>query len=70
MVAAAPGVGVADATGAGLDGDVAAAASGDRQAFKRLSRAHVDRVYAICTRMLADRQLAEEVTQDVFVRVW
>jgi RNA polymerase sigma-70 factor (ECF subfamily) len=60
----------ADAGVAGLDGDVAAAASGDRHAFERLYRAHVDRVYAICTRMLADRQLAEEVTQDVFVRVW
>lgn len=55
---------------AGLESDVAAAASGDRRAFERLYRAHVDRVYAICTRMLADRQLAEEVTQDVFVRVW
>ncbi|WP_310569272.1 RNA polymerase sigma factor [Gemmatimonas sp.] len=54
----------------GLDTDVAAAASGDRRAFERLYRAHVDRVYAICTRMLADPQLAEEVTQDVFVRVW
>lgn len=54
----------------GLDTDVAAAASGDRRAFERLYRAHVDRVFAICTRMLADTQLAEEVTQDVFVRVW
>lgn len=54
----------------GLDADVAAAASGDRRGFERLYRAHVDRVYAICTRMLVDRQLAEEVTQDVFVRVW
>ncbi|QJR38060.1 sigma-70 family RNA polymerase sigma factor [Gemmatimonas groenlandica] len=54
----------------GLETDVAAAATGDRRAFERLYRAHVDRVYAICTRMLADQQLAEEVTQDVFVRVW
>jgi len=52
------------------DADVAAAASGDRRAFERLYRAHVDRVYTICLRMLADRQMAEEVTQDVFVRVW
>lgn len=52
------------------DADVTAAASGDRRAFERLYRAHVDRVFAICTRMLADRQLADEVTQDVFVRVW
>jgi RNA polymerase sigma factor (sigma-70 family) len=74
VVVAVTGAGVApaaaaDAGVAGLDGDVAAA-SGDRHAFERLYRAHVDRVYAICTRMLADRQLAEEVTQDVFVRVW
>ena len=77
-VVAVTGAGVANAATAeaaadsmaGLDGDVAAAASGDRHAFERLYRAHVDRVYAIGTRMLADRQLAEEVTQDVFVRVW
>jgi RNA polymerase sigma factor (sigma-70 family) len=52
------------------DDDVAAAASGDRRAFERVYRAHVDRVYSLCARMLGDRVLAEEVTQDVFVRVW
>lgn len=52
----------------GTDADVTAAASGDRRAFERLYRAHVDRVFAICARMLADRQLADEATQDVFVR--
>ncbi len=50
--------------------DVAAAAAGDRRAFERLYRQHVDRVYSLCARMLVDRVLAEEVTQDVFVRVW
>jgi RNA polymerase sigma-70 factor (ECF subfamily) len=50
--------------------DARAAASGDRRAFERLYRAHVDRVFSLCARMLADRTLAEEVTQDVFVRVW
>lgn len=50
--------------------DIAAAATGDRGAFERVYRAHVDRVFALCTRMLGDRMLAEEVTQDVFVRVW
>ncbi len=50
--------------------DVALAASGDRRAFERVYREHVDRVYALCTRMLGDRVVAEEVTQDVFVRVW
>ena len=50
--------------------DVSAAAAGDRRAFERVYRAHADRVYSLCTRMLGDRTLAEEVTQDVFVRVW
>jgi RNA polymerase sigma-70 factor (ECF subfamily) len=50
--------------------DVVAAAGGDRRAFERVYRAHVDRVFALAVRMLGDRVLAEEVTQDVFVRVW
>lgn len=50
--------------------DAALAASGDRRAFERLYRAHSGRVYALCARMAADRALAEELTQDVFVRVW
>lgn len=50
--------------------DVALAASGDRQAFERLYRTHVNRVYAVCARMVSDRTHAEELTQDVFVRVW
>lgn len=53
-----------------VDGDVAAAAAGDRQAFERVYRTHAAKVYSLCLRMLADRALAEEVTQDVFVRVW
>jgi RNA polymerase sigma-70 factor (ECF subfamily) len=50
--------------------DVALAAAGDRQAFERLYRQHVNRVYSLCARMVADRQRAEELTQDVFVRAW
>jgi RNA polymerase sigma-70 factor (ECF subfamily) len=46
------------------------AAAGDRRAFERLYRAHVDRVYALCARLAGDRALAEELTQDVFVRAW
>lgn len=53
-----------------VDDDVAAAALGDRRAFERVYRAHVNRVFALCVRMLGDRVQAEEVTQDVFVRVW
>ncbi len=50
--------------------DVALAASGDRRAFERLYRSHVNRVFAICARMVHDRSHAEELTQDVFVRAW
>lgn len=50
--------------------DVARAAAGDRQAFERLYRAHVNRIFALCVRMTNDRSAAEELTQDVFVRAW
>ena len=52
------------------ESDVALAAAGDRRAFERLYRAHVNRVFSVCARMVADRQRAEELTQDVFVRAW
>src|SRR5215813_9862144 len=52
------------------DADAALAASGDRHAFERLYRKHVNRVYSLCARMVADRTRAEELTQDVFVRAW
>jgi len=50
--------------------DVALAARGDRRAFERLYRGHVDRVFSLCARMVGDRLRAEELTQDVFVRCW
>ena len=50
--------------------DVARAAAGDRRAFERLYREHVDRVYSLCARMTGDRAAASELTQDVFVRAW
>ena len=46
------------------------AASGDVAAFEALYRANVARVHALCLRMLGDREAAEELTQDVFVRAW
>lgn len=50
--------------------DVALAASGDRQAFERLYRRHVNRVFSVCTRMCGSSVAGEELTQDVFVRTW
>ncbi len=52
------------------DSDVARAAAGDRGAFERLYRQNVNRVFSLCVRMVADRERAEELTQDVFVRAW
>jgi RNA polymerase sigma-70 factor (ECF subfamily) len=46
------------------------AQAGDVRAFERLYREHVERVFAVCYRIVADRSKAEELTQDVFVRVW
>src|SRR3989442_13176172 len=46
------------------------AQQGDRAAFEALYRAHSGRVYALCLRLTADRALAEERTQDAFVRAW
>jgi len=54
----------------GTAGDVASAAAGDRRAFERLYRSHVDRVFSLCARMCGSRERAEELTQDVFVRAW
>ncbi len=46
------------------------ARSGDHGAFEVLYRRHVGRVYALCLRILADRSKAEDLTQQIFVRVW
>ena len=49
--------------------DVRAAAFGDADAFERIYRAHVGRVYGLACRM-AGGDRADELTQDVFVRAW
>ncbi len=43
---------------------------GSRFAFERLYREHAGRIYALCLRMAADMQRAEELTQEVFIRTW
>jgi RNA polymerase sigma-70 factor, ECF subfamily len=50
--------------------DLAAARAGDSRAFEQLYRVHVDRVFSLCVRMSGDRAMAEELTQDCFVRAW
>ncbi|MEX2115877.1 MAG: RNA polymerase sigma factor [Bacteroidota bacterium] len=46
------------------------AQGGDVRAFEQLYREHEGRVYAVCLRIIANTSRAEELTQDVFVRVW
>jgi RNA polymerase sigma-70 factor (ECF subfamily) len=49
--------------------DVSRAAQGDVRAFEALYRRHLPRVHSLVRRMTAGRD-ADELTQDVFVRVW
>lgn len=46
------------------------AQSGDLVAFERLYRDNERRVFALCMRLSSDPALAEELTQEVFIRAW
>jgi RNA polymerase sigma-70 factor (ECF subfamily) len=46
------------------------ARDGDLGAFEALYRASVGKVHAVALRMTGDPPLAEEITQDAFVRAW
>ena len=43
---------------------------GDQQAFHQLYENYNRRIYALCWRMLADKDSAEDVCQEVFVQLW
>lgn len=49
---------------------LAAARTGDRDAFDRVCEAHRQGLYALCLRFLARPEDAEDVVQEVFVRAW
>ena len=56
-----------------VDGDaelLRAIADGDRTAFDRLSRRHLDRAHGVALRMTGSRADADDVVQDVFLRLW
>jgi RNA polymerase sigma-70 factor (ECF subfamily) len=46
------------------------AQAGDLVAFERLYRENERKVFALCLRLSSDAALAEELTQEVFVRAW
>jgi len=66
--------GIVHAMQSGPTGDedllVARAREGDRDAFEELIRRHADRLYAVVLRFLGDSELAQEATQDAFLRAW
>jgi RNA polymerase sigma-70 factor, ECF subfamily len=63
-----------DATPAGepeLDAETVERARGhDRKAFEQVYRISAGRVYALCLRLCGDTGRAEDLVQEVFLRVW
>jgi RNA polymerase sigma-70 factor (ECF subfamily) len=53
-----------------LDPTVAAAKEGDLAAFETLVRKHADAVYGHALRFFAEPQMAEDATQEVFLKVY
>ncbi len=49
---------------------VARVRQGDTVAFEKLYRRHGGRVFALCLRMSSNRAVAEELTQETFIRAW
>ena len=43
--------------------------AGDRNALAELLAMHQDRIYAMCVRMMGDREVARDLTQETFVKV-
>jgi RNA polymerase sigma-70 factor, ECF subfamily len=46
------------------------ARSGSEAAFKELFNSHVNRIYAVCLRFSQDTDMADELTQEVFIKAW
>ena len=49
---------------------VTSAARGDRDAFDRLIRAHMNRVFNLCFRMMGDHEEAGDCAQDTFLKAY
>ena len=44
--------------------------NGDHRAFEQLYRANLAKVHGLCYRLCGQRELAEDLTQEAFVRAW
>jgi RNA polymerase sigma-70 factor, ECF subfamily len=53
-----------------IPADIRRAQDGDLEAFERMYREHVGRIHALMRRLAADAVDADELCQEVFVRVW
>lgn len=57
-------------TSLGDDVLVARLKRGEQSALRALYEQHGKRVYALCYRLSGDAEIAEDITQEVFVQVW
>ncbi|MFB0692882.1 sigma-70 family RNA polymerase sigma factor [Agrobacterium pusense] len=53
-----------------LDKALAACAKGDRSALRRIFDQEAGRLVAVAQRIVGRRELAEEVVQEAFIRIW
>ncbi|WP_315764187.1 sigma-70 family RNA polymerase sigma factor [Sphingomonas sp. Y38-1Y] len=60
----------ADAARARLNDDMALAAQGDRAAFARVYARTSNKLYGVVLRVLHDREAAEDVLQEVYLKIW
>ncbi len=44
--------------------------NGDRVAYEKLYRANIGKVYALCLRLCGQKELAEDMAQESFIRAW
>src|ERR1700726_5142302 len=66
----APGHSVLFESNADLCALLEAVASGDRKAFRTLYDKSAPVLFAICVRLMRDRDLAQDVLQDAMTRIW
>lgn len=49
---------------------IEAAKGGDKQAYQKLYQRYIGMVYSLCLRLMGDRALAEDASQEVFIQLW
>jgi RNA polymerase sigma-70 factor (ECF subfamily) len=44
--------------------------AGDKQAYNRLYKQYIGKVYGLCFRLTGEKMLAEDAAQEVFIQLW